>query len=354
MKLRNSFQRCHFFLPCFMSLSLLMFLGAMRVSTSAPLTSHHQTRTLMGTLVTLTIYEAQETAPAHLDAAFARIEKLESLLNVHDQDSELSRLNRQAGKQPVTVSADTLNLLKEGIRIAHLTGGAFDPTVEPLIRLWRQSAKQKRLPTKQELDRVTAKVDYRKVMLDAKASSVRLLAPVTSVDLGGIAKGFAAEEAARLLAFRGVKCALVDAGGDIFALGTKPGGEPWVVGVQNPFDPYNLITKVAISDAAAVTSGNYRRFFEIGGKRFSHIIDPRSGWPADALPSVTVIAPHGAEADALATALSVLGAREGLKLIESLPQTECLLITGDKDSFKLIRSSGFAAYEIPAAGKNKS
>jgi len=198
----------------------------------------------MGTFVTVTIYDSDRTAPANIDAAFARMKELESLLNVHDRASELSFVNRQAGRQPVTVSADTFSLLEESMRIGRLTGGAFDPTVSLLVSLWKQAAKQERLPDKQELEEVTRQVDYRKVILDREASSVRFLPPVASVDLGGIAKGYAAEEAARLLASRGVGRALVDAGGDIFALGTKPGGEPWVVGVQNPFEESDFVTRL--------------------------------------------------------------------------------------------------------------
>ncbi len=329
-------------------LRLLVWVTLALCSCSRVATPHSKTRTLMDTLVTVTIYDADKSAPGNIDAAFARMKELESLLNVHDPTSELSWLSRQAGKQPVTVSADTFSLLEESLRIGRLTGGAFDPTISPLVSLWKQAAQRKRLPDKRELESASIRVDYRKVILDREAFSVRLLPPVSAIDLGGIAKGYAAEEAARLLLSRGVGSALVEPGGDIFALGTKPGGKPWVVGVQNPFEESDFITRLSVSDAAVVTSGNYRRFFEIEGRRFSHIIDPRTGWPADLVPSVTVIAPHGAEADALATAVSVLGVDAGLELVESLPETECLLVTGDKDSFKLVRSSSFSKYEVPA------
>ncbi len=341
-------SRKHFPSTGFISCALVwLCVGAAILPRAACQVRSSRTRSLMGTLMTITAYGPQESIDKRIDDAFSSIRELEKLLSVYDQKSELSRLKQEAVTHPLRVSGDTFRLIKESLRVAELTGGAFDPTVGPLIALWKRSAQEDRLPTREELDKARAQVDFRKVKLEASDSSVRLLPPIASLDLGGIAKGAAAEAACRVLAFKGIKSALADAGGDIFALGTKPEGEPWIVGIQDPFDRGKIMLKLGVSDQAVVTSGNYYRYFEIRGQRYSHIIDPRTGWPADAAPSVTVIAPKGAQADALATAVSVLGVEAGLKLIETLPDTECLFITGNEESYKLIRSSGFETYEMP-------
>jgi len=189
---------------------------------------------------------------------------------------------------------------------------------------------------------------YDKVSLDPKSRSVTI-PPGCSIDLGGIAKGYIVDQAVGVL--RGyVSSALVNAGGDLYALGSKPGGMPWVIGVQDPRrpdDPSAFIETLYVKDLAVATSGNYIRFVEIGGKRYSHIIDPRTGWPVDTIPSATVVARDTTTADALATAVSVLPPEESVKLPASLPGVEVLLFVRSGEGWFRYRSGGIAALVQP-------
>jgi len=304
---------------------------------------YKDTKLLMGTTVTITLYgESQEKLTSVAEAAFAEIERLSAVFSRYDPESELSRLNQkaeQAGAYQVSEQmADMLVRCKE---ICTATGGAFDITVGPLSAVWRAARDTGQAPA-HEIRDAMQKMGCDKLSVGKSEDQINFAVAGMSLDLGGIAKGFITERAAQVIKQKGVSRALINAGGDITAVGEKPGGEPWALGIQNPRDPDDMIAKVLLKDAAVTTSGDYEQFFEKDGKRESHIIDPRTGHGAAETISVTVIAPEAELADALATALSVLGPDQGLPLLaKAFPQVEALIITPDK---KLHYSPGFKKY----------
>jgi len=305
-------------------------------------------RIQMATLVRIIAYGDAEPASQAIEDAFDRITELEQKLSKYMDGSDVSRVNNAPAGTPVAVSVETWEVL-EGARTAwERTGGVFDVTVGPLVQLWSEAGKTGKLPTEEKLAGVAAKVGFDKVRLQGDGRLVTLTVPGMRLDLGGIAKGYVVDEALRTLQSHGVTSALVDAGGDIRVLEPKPEGPPWITAVRNPAskDGRPFITELAVENVAVVTSGDYERYVEIGGRRFTHILDPRTGRPEAEVRSATIIGPDAMSSDALATSLAVLGREDGLKLIESLPEYECLIITGQGKQMTFTRSSGFPRYEL--------
>ena len=296
-------------------------------------------RLLMDTDVSLQIYAGSSGRAGRVkEALFAEMERLEQLLSYTDPSSDVTKINRAAGKNPVQVSPETAEVIQKALRCASLSEGAFDPTIAPLLELWGFPGDNFRLPADEEIEETRELVDYSLVETDAAAQRVYLPRPGMALDLGGIAKGYIVDRGLELLAGAGIEHALINAGGDIGILGPKPDGSAWRIGVKHPRRQGDLIAVISWSrKGAVVTSGDYERFFEEGGVRYHHILEPRTGYPARTMLSATVAAPTVAEADALATALFGLGPQRGLELVESLPGVEALLVT---PQLEVIVSSG--------------
>ncbi len=272
---------------------------------------------IMYTSVSVTVAAgSSEQADKAIEAAFSKIRELEGLLSFWTEDSEIAAINRNAGKEAVRVSAPTLEILKRAMEISDWTDGAFDATVGPVIRQW--DFKEQTLPEPEALKAALKKVDYRALELDTDKSTAYLSRPEMSFDTGGIAKGFAADAAIDVLKAQGISAALVAVSGDIRAYGKKPDGTEWRVGIRNPRseDPNSFIASISLNDEAVSTSGDYERFFIKDGQRYHHILDPRTGYPADGSMSVTVIADTATYTDGLATGIFVLGPERGLKVLE--------------------------------------
>ena len=312
------------------------------------------TQMLMGTFCRIQLWcESKQTAQAALDAAFKVLDEIENQMSTYRDDSELSVVNRRAAQEPVRVSIETYNLLALALEYSRMTEGAFDITVAPLLDLWKQTAQQGRVPSEEELSEVWEKVGYRKLILSAGQQTVFFSVEGMEINVDAIAKGYAVDRALAALRGPGVKSALVDIGGEIACFGGDHPRQNWIVGIQDLFSEENgnplsqrVRWKLSLQDCSIATSGNYRQYVTIGGQRYSHIIDPRSGKPAEKLPSVTIIAPRTESADALATAVSVMGPEKGLALIESLAETEAFLVTGTSEELIIHRSSGFEKFEI--------
>ncbi len=292
---------------------------------SAP-TIHKRSHLLMGTLVEISISGERESARKVQAAVAAEFKRVERLTSFHRESSELGRINAAAGGEGIKADPEILGLIRKALEFSKQTHGAFDPTIGPVARLWNFSAGDPRLPEKQEISRALVLVGWERPALDDAAGTIRLPDPGMALDLGAIAKGYALDRAAKVIRDSGIGSALINAGGDIIAVGEKLPGRPWRIGVQDPDKPGGVAAIVPLRDRAIVTSGDYERFFVREGKRFHHILDPRTGNPAHGLRSVTILAPDGITADALATAVFVLGPKAGLKLVDSTPKVECLLI----------------------------
>ncbi|CEP66753.1 Thiamine biosynthesis lipoprotein ApbE [Moorella glycerini] len=269
----------------------------------------------MDTVVSIKAYG--ENSPHALEQALAFIKKVDALVSRYEPGSDIYRINTMAGKKPVPVDKLTFNLIKEAVAYGDITGGALDVTIGPLVDLWRiPDAADRHLPSRGEIESRLQLVDYRQVILDSNKTTVFLPREGASLDLGSVAKGFAARGAVTILRREGVQSALVTLGGHVYALGNKPGRKTWQVGIQDPFKQDHIMATLNVTDLAIDTAGGYYRYKEINGEKLVHIIDPATGMPAGALASVTVITGDSFKADALATAVYVLGEEKGLALLQ--------------------------------------
>jgi len=286
----------------------------------------------LGTLVQVRAYASGGPADEAVEEAMARIREVEALMSVNVPSSDVAAVNRESGRLPTKVAEDTLYVVKKAIEYGDLSGGKFDVAIGPLVELWGIGTDHARVPAPSEIEAAKSLVDYRSVELDESASTVRLKKPGMAIDLGAIAKGFAADEAAETLVKRGVRSAFIDLGGNILVVGSKPDGSPWRVGIQDPWKERGAtFAVVPVRDTAVVSSGTYERFFEKYGRRYHHIIDPDTGYPAETgIVSATVLARRAVDADALSTTVFLLGPSEGMKLIAGLPGLEAVIVTEDR------------------------
>jgi thiamine biosynthesis lipoprotein len=304
-------------------------------------------RVVMGTFAhVIAVAADSNTANGCIEAAFLEIEKIDGLMSDYKNDSEVSELNRDGFRRAVKVSKPTYEVLRRSIEFSELTDGAFDVTVGPLVDLWHSAQDMNSLPADAELQQARSKVGYDKLILDANEMSVRFAVEGMRVDLGGIAKGYAIDKAVEAMQKGGALGGMVDIGGDIRCFGSPPAGQNiWRIGLQDPdkakagLDAGTPLLVLNLTNTAVATSGNYRRFVVIEGKMHSHIIDTKTGYSSDELTSVTIFSQNTTDADALATAVTVMGTEKGLALIETIPQTEAILISSPPE-YKLIKTSG--------------
>jgi len=276
-----------------------------------------------------------------VSAAFDEMRRIENLTSRFIPTSDVARINEAAGGDPVKVSDETFTLLEKSRECSELSGGAFDVTIGPVVDAWGFGTETPHVPDSNVLAKAVALVDFRAMELDPASKTVRLAHPGMSIDLGGIAKGYAADRAAAVLREHGIKHALIDAGGNIVAVGTRPDGKPWHIGIRDPrgSSPTDTVGPVVeITDGAVVTSGDYERFFIENGHRYHHIFDPKTGMPADRAESATIIAPTSVDADMLSTAVFVLGPVEGPKILEGLDGISAMVVDANGH---LVFSPGF-------------
>nr|WP_246110687.1 FAD:protein FMN transferase [Thermosediminibacter litoriperuensis] len=292
-----------------------------------------KTNFLLDTLIKISAYG--NGASDAIDAAFDRISDIEKKMNANAQDSEVTAINTAAGREFCEVSPDTFYVIKRGLYFSELSGGRFDITVGPLVKIWGIGTEKARVPEEHEIKRALSLINYRDVLLDEENHGVMLKRPGMGMDLGAIAKGYAADEIIRILKEKGIKSAVADLGGNIYVLGKKPNGEPWKIGIQDPFEIRGeIFATVEVWDKTLVTSGVYERFFEKGGKRYHHLLDTSTGYPVEnGLVSVTIIGDSSIDADALSTAVFSLGLKEGMRLVESLPGIEAIFVTSGREVY---------------------
>ena len=298
----------------------------------------------MGTLVRVTLYAPDEqTAKGAFRAAFNRIHELDEILSDYRPDSELNEIARTAVRHPARVSDDLFAVLSASQQLAEATDGAFDVTQGPVIRLWREARKTHRLPDPAALRKAASLGGYRKLHLDANHRTLMLDTAGMQLDVGGIGKGYAASAALDVLSRLGIDSALVAVSGDLAFSAAPPGQRGWRIHVQSSEAPVPGAPEVLeLSSAAMSTSGNSAQHVDIGGRRYSHIVDPASATALVDDLTVTVVARHGADADGLATAVSVLGPERGLALIESRPDAAALILRRPGDDVQVLTSSRFA------------
>lgn len=268
------------------------------------------------------------------------IRRLEHLLSVTMEDSEIANLNANAGKGAVQVSEDTMSLLTTAKEMDVLTNGCYDMTISPVVKAWGFTEEEHHVPTQAELDGLMPLVDSDSVILSEEDQTAYLAKEGMAVDLGGIAKGYTSDAVTKLMKEEGVESALIWLGGNISAIGNKPDGTPWKIAVENPLNAEDYVGLLEVSDCSVITSGGYQRYFEQDGKRYHHIIDPATGYPSDSgLLSVTIISENGAKADALSTALFVMGLDQAVELWRQSDDFEVVFVTEDG---KVIATEGIA------------
>jgi FAD:protein FMN transferase len=302
---------------------------ARAASAEAPLA---RTEQVLWTTCTLTLYRGGSAAA--LDAVFERLREIQGRMSTDVAGSALEAIAASAGRAPVPVTEDVLEVTRRALEIARLSGGLFDPTVGPLIAVWKINTADPQIPAAADIAAARSLVDWREVVVDEAARTVFLRRAGMRLDLGGLVKGYAADEAVRILTAAGVSSAIVDLGGDIYAMGSAPAGQPWRIGVQAPeAGRGSFLGVLSVSGMSVVTSGVYEHFFIKDGRRYHHLMDTRTGWPVDnGLASVTVAARSSMDADGLALALFAMGPREGMALAERLG-LHAVMVDGDRRVF---------------------
>ncbi|MGG6311538.1 FAD:protein FMN transferase [Paenibacillus macerans] len=298
-----------------------------------------ETYFIFDTVVTVKIYDTRATAENFKELE-ALLTDIDQRISRTDDRSEIFKVNRNSGIAPVKVSADTFDLVAKALEYADRTGGMFDPAIGNLVSLWNIGHEGAHVPAKQDIAEATRLTDYRKIELRADTQEIYLQEKGMAIDLGSIGKGYAADRIYDYLAEQGFRSAIIDLGGNVYAMGQKPNGNDWTIGIQDPDQERgNPIGSIKVNDKTVVTSGIYERFFIENGKLYQHILNPRTGYPVEnGISSVTIVTNKSTDADALSTTLFVLGIENGLEFIENTPDTEALFITKDK---KLYATSGF-------------
>ncbi len=300
----------------------------------------------MGTLFRIVFYaENEPSAQAAAKAAFARIEELNRILSDYQPESELMRLCKKAGGEPVEVSRDLFTVVKKAVEFAESTEGALDITLGPVVRLWRRARKLRKLPNPDEIRQALDKVDYKKIRLCEKGRTVQLLLMDMMLDLGSIGKGYAADAALEVLRKLGFPRALVVAGGDIATGEAPPDAKAWKIGIAPLKNPEAAPTHfLALTNAGVSTSGDSEQFLEIDGKRYSHVVDPKTGIGLIGRRSVTVIAPNAMTSDGLDTPCCVMGLERSLRFLEGQPELAGLLMFELDDGIKTVATKRFERF----------
>lgn len=288
---------------------------------------------ILGTIVKIKLYDAP---PEGLfEDIFEEIRGYEGLLSLNIAESDINRINRAAGVEPVTVDPVSLAVIGEGLRYSRLSEGRFDITIGPLVNLWRIGYDDARIPAPEEIARALPLINHREVILDADGGTVYLRRRGMEMDLGAIAKGFIADRIAETLRAGGIERGIINLGGNVLTLGAKPGNQPFRIGIQNPWELRGQSAGILeLKNLSLVSSGDYERFFEEGGKRYHHILDSDTGYPAEnSLTQVTIISPRSVDGDGLSTSVFAMGLDKGYRLITSLEGIEAVFITKDKSVY---------------------
>lgn len=315
-------------------------------TTTEPLS---RTEFLLGTVVTISLYD--HGSEEILDLAMDKLKALEDTLSINKTGTLIDKINESSGIAPVVVDENTYKVIEKGLTYSQLTNGAFDITVGPIVKLWNIGFPEARVPSAGEIAQTLPLVDFNKVVLDPEKTSVYLTEKGMQLDLGGIGKGYAADEVTTLLKKEGVNHAIIDLGGNLYTLGNKPGNQLWTIGVQDPFNPRgNIIGRLKTANKSIVTSGIYERFVEDNaGNKYHHILNPKTGYPYEnQIAGVTIISDSSTDGDALSTAVFAMGIDEGLAFVENLAGVDAIFIsldskvyttTGVKDNFVLSNES---------------
>ena len=268
----------------------------------------------------------EQEANQFIDEAIEEITRIEKLISSWDPNSQTSEINKNAGVHAVKVDEELFDLIERSVQISKITDGAFDITFASIDKVWYFDGTMKEMPNKEVIAKSIAKVGYENIILDKENKTVFLKLKGTKIGFGALGKGYAADKVKAMMMAKGVKAGIVNASGDLTTWGKQPNSKDWMVGITNPLNKDKVFSWFPVVDAAVATSGNYEKFVEFNGKKYTHIIDPRTGYPASGLVSVTIFSDSGELCDALATSVFIMGTETGLNLINQLKGVECVIV----------------------------
>lgn len=317
----------------------LLFLIVLISNVAIAQVQRHRAVTLMGSRFDITI-EAKDsvTAEKYIDESIAEIERIENVISEWRPQTQISEINRNAGIKPVKVDKELIRLTQSGIYFSTLTDGAFDISIVAMDKIWKFDGSMTTMPSPEAIKKSVEKVGYQHIEIDTIASTIYLKKTGMKIGFGSIGKGYAADKARELMESKGVKAGIINASGDLTTWGKQHNGKYWSIGITNPFDNNEYTEVVKLKRFAVTTSGNYEKFVELEGKRYSHIINPKTGMPSTGICSASVFGPSAEIANGFSTSIMVLGVDEGLKLLAKFPDYSCVLIT---DKGKVIKSKNF-------------
>lgn len=293
---------------------------------------------LMGSRFDITVVSVDEDLGyINIQEAVGEIRRIEKMISSWDDASETSLINKNAGIKPVKVSLELFKLIERAKQISEITDGAFDISYSSMDNIWKFDGSMTTMPTRVEIAKSVSKVGYEKIILDSKDHTVFLKESDMKISFGAIGKGYAADKAKELLVSKQVVAGIINAAGDLTTWGTKASGEKWLIGIANPLSKDKIFSWLPILESSVATSGNYEKYVIINGKKYTHIIDPRSGYPSSGVNSVSVFAKSAELCDALATAIFIMGTNAGLSLINQLGGTEVIIVDANN---KIHKSSG--------------
>jgi FAD:protein FMN transferase len=286
-----------------------------------------KTLKLMGCQFDITVVALNEPdATRYIDMAANEVTRIEKLISEWDSTTQISAVNKYAGIKPVKVDKEVFDLIVRSIKISDLTDGAFDVSWAGMNHIWKFDGSMKRLPTQEEVKSAVSTVGYKNIALNVKDTTVFLEVKGMKLGFGGIGKGYSADKAAALLQSKGVTAGIIDASGDITAWGKQPDGKPWMIGITNPFNKEKIFAWFPFDGRSIGTSGNYENFVLFNGVRYTHIIDPRTGWPVHGVSSVTLFGPNAELSTALTKAIFVMGIEVGINLIRQLKSIDYVVV----------------------------
>ncbi|HAY3544652.1 TPA: FAD:protein FMN transferase [Elizabethkingia anophelis] len=292
--------------------------------------------TLMGSRFQITLVDKDSiSAEQNIDKAVAEITRIENLISEWRPETQISQVNQNAGIKPIKVDREVFDLTKKGLYFSKLTDGAFDISIVAMDKIWKFDDSMDELPSEQAIKESVRNVGYQNIILDNTNCTIFLRNPGMKIGFGSIGKGYAADKTRDLMKSMGVKAGIIDASGDISTWGTQPDGKLWAIGINNPFNDHKMAAVLYFKENSVTTSGSYEKYAEIHGKRYSHIMNPKTGYPSTGLTSVTITGPNATMANGFSTSVMVLGEKEGLKLLKQFPEYHYLLIT---DKGKIIKN----------------
>lgn len=282
---------------------------------------------LMGSRFDITISAKSATdAEAYIDSAIIEIERIENVISEWREETLVSEINRNAGIKPVKVTPELYGLTERALQFSKMTDGAFDISFASMDKIWKYDGSMTSVPSEEAVKKSVQKVGYKNIILDKKNSTIFLKLPGMKIGFGSIGKGYAADKTKELMISKGVPAGIINASGDMNTWGKQPDGKEWTIGITNPMNQNKVFATFPLSGNAVVTSGDYEKFVILEGKKYSHIIDPRTGYPARGISSVTVFASSAELANGFSTSIMVMGKEAGLNLINQIPGMSCVIV----------------------------